>query len=778
MGDIRPLWSAENLDESMDFVRRAIPLVLALVCVAPANAATTKPAAPTSLHAFLMRADEAATHNFQRTPSFAWTPVKGTLKYEFELSSSSRFSESARLWSGKITGTPAVAPPLSLPWTSDSPYAFYARVRTIAMSGTSAWSKSFGFNMSPPNAPVAIPSHPGLVRWSTVEGATSYQVWWTDLGKQVSSLTNALDEREYYTLHQADPWPSSVRWRVRAVRTVYGTPSEGLPAESYGPWSPILTSYNPPFPTGSISLTSTISATVESTFDASKPHTHMPAFLFSGSQSLTLLESELYRVYVFTERDCVNQVFRGAVVGSPAYSPRTTGPLALPVDGESLLNARQSYLRDGSEGTTQMADLAPVTTSEELPSSTPSTLPPSQPSTPPPSSEPAASPAFTLPTPEGGLVDLWDSGWPSGKYYWTVIPVNIVSSESGDGSLIYRDAELPQDACKAGRVRSFGKESEPALIADKATTKYKTNTPFASGLSPTGRLLSAAKTRPVFYGTPLVAWRPASGAVAYEVQWSRKLSPWKTQGEPVFTFGTSTLLQQEGAKPLAPGTWYYRVRGLDPYVPGSAKQMSWATPVRVDIAKPKYVVVPTKPTAAPKSDAKKQIFRTWNESGFSASVPIAWRGVDHRSIAAEVARNPVWASAVNPNLIAELKRGGSAPTRFLAYDPDEYTTMMFVRFLPIPSYNRPAWAAAIKKAISSAKEFVGPLRCSDVRLPAGTALRCTYSRDLGAIVEAETAFFFDRGAATYQLHYGSRAKDAASLAGVIAASARAFRITS
>ena len=46
------------------------------------------------------------------------------------------------------------------------------------------------------------------------------------------------------------------------------------------------------------------------------------------------------------------------------------------------------------------------------------------------------------------------------------------------GALTYRDMELPQDVCNAGRVLSFGKTSEPALAA---TSK----SPFASGLSPT-----------------------------------------------------------------------------------------------------------------------------------------------------------------------------------------------------------------------------------------------------------------------------------------------------
>ena len=35
-------------------------------------------------------------------------------------------------------------------------------------------------------------------------------------------------------------------WRVRAVRQLYGAFPNGLPTVSYGPWSPVYTSTNPP----------------------------------------------------------------------------------------------------------------------------------------------------------------------------------------------------------------------------------------------------------------------------------------------------------------------------------------------------------------------------------------------------------------------------------------------------------------------------------------------------------------------------------------------------
>ena len=56
----------------------------------------------------------------------------------------------------------------------------------------------------------------------------------------------------------------------------------------------------------------------------------MPAFVWTGNQSLLGQAAELYRVYVFSDKQCLNQVFVGSVAGSPAYAPRPYGSLTLP----------------------------------------------------------------------------------------------------------------------------------------------------------------------------------------------------------------------------------------------------------------------------------------------------------------------------------------------------------------------------------------------------------------------------------------------------------------
>ena len=153
------------------------------------------------------------------------------------------------------------------------------------------------------------------------------------------------------------------------------------------------------------------------------------------------------------------------------------------------------------------------------------------------------------------------------------------------GNLQYHDLELPQEVCAApyNRVARFGKGSEPSLTAAGEL--------FASGLSSGGRL-TAGESSHAFYGAPLVAWTPALGATAYEVQWSKKRYPFTPEPAPenqnalgTMTLATSVVL------PLKPGTWYYRVRGFNYSLPSGAQQMSWSDPAKIVVAKPKFRVV-------------------------------------------------------------------------------------------------------------------------------------------------------------------------------------------
>jgi hypothetical protein len=642
---------------------RPLALLSALlaICVA-AGGAQSAVTAPTGLHAFLLRADESAETSFSTTPSFAWNPVPGAIHYDFQLSLSNTFRENAIVYDQTDAPTPVVAPPLTLPWISGSPHSLYARVRAITPTGATPWSTGFGFDMSPPPAPTPLqPSFPGLLRWNPVPGASAYQVWLLDPNKMEYTTANTLDERDAYTFHTSSTWIASIRWRIRAIRETSGSSLNGIPAVQYGPWSTTYTSTNPAFATGPITLVDTVSTTVSNGSSSSPAHQLMPAFVWTGNQTLSGQTAPLYRVYVFTDKQCLNPVFTSAVVGSPAYAARAKGPLSLPTTATDLSGASSIYLSDGQEPQGMTFDEEKVSPTEgEAPASETTTVPGAPGETTTGSSSGGAA-AFGAPT------DLWDTSWPSSGYYWTVIPVQPVSpgglqttlvggAKQGDttvvvsngsgihvgdtlligspptqetatvvavngnqitfanpmknghgggelvvrngGTLVYQDMELPQDACAAGRVMRFGKESEPALTSSDGI--------FATGLSSTGRLTSAVH-QTKFYGEPLISWSAAVGADEYEVQWSPTRYPFNAQlasdGSPgMMTGSTSVVL------PLTPGTWWYRVRGFDYSLPTGSQQMSWSSPARLVVAAPSFSVVGAKPAkpAAKKTTAKKK----------------------------------------------------------------------------------------------------------------------------------------------------------------------------
>jgi len=656
------------------FIRIASLLAVAALA-ASASASSAGLAAPSGLHGFLLRADETASASFHRTPSFAWNPIAAATRYQFQLATTSTFRDNGILYDNSQLLTPVEAPPLTLPWITGSPHALYARVRAFVGAGVTPWSDPFGFDVVPPAAPTPLPSYPGLLRWTPIEGADGYEVWLVDTGKLEYVRTNVLDEREFYTFHQAQTWIGTVRWRIRAIRgDTYNSRINGIPVSHYGAWSPIYSSSNPAPSGGPITLTGTLSDVFSDGSATAPAQRLMPGFVWSGNQSLSGTSAELFRVYVFTDRQCLNLVYTSALVGGPAYAPRPFGALALPQDAQTVSAARGGYLADGLEAGGITYDGETVVPTEQSPDAAPTTqvpgdVPSAANTSAPPGSGSGSAPAGSGSAPAGagsgssGIgvggklgapVDLWDTNWPESGYYWTVIPVSAsalgagassvaapgasvgstlvpvadssgfkvgstvtvgtapnsdtgtVVSISGNtitlsaalkfghavgegvvangGSVLYKDLELPQDVCAAGRVQRFGIESEPSLTTAQA--------PFATGLSSTGRLTSAANTSS-FYGQPLVAWTPALGAAVYQVQWSKTQYPFVAENDPrtntkgFLTFSTSSVL------PLRPGTWWYRVRGFDYNLPTGVQQMSWSDPQKLVVSTPRFKIVPT-----------------------------------------------------------------------------------------------------------------------------------------------------------------------------------------
>jgi hypothetical protein len=563
----------------------AMALVASLVASSASAMEARSPAAPTGLRGFELRPNEPVTHTFSRTPAFAWNPVRGASCYELELATSRTFDGSSLIWSnvayGATSGTycrpvsmtmptssgpsegsdegttasepvktvvrpiriPAASVNLVLPWFTGKPYALYAHVRAITTRGATRWSRPFGFNMRWESTPTPLQARPGLVRWTPVEGATAYDVWYPDIRRIVRTHTNVADQRELYTFHLEDAWWQTVRWRVRSVRQVAGALPNGLPPVSYGPWSPTYATTNPAWAAGKLQLRAAVSDEISADGKAAA-HQLMPAMTFTGDVGTDGQAYRLFRAYAFTDNDCVNVVFRGSVVGGPAFAPRISGPLKLPANQSELDSALVGVLPAAQSETakTYTADGGPLVSNE----------------------------TWT----DDALVhvDLPDVDRATTRYFWTVVPVGIDVGETG--TFVYFDVESPQDACASGRVASFGKQSRPAVTTS--------GTPYVSGLSPTGRLLAQAGARPTVYSTPLVTWRPVVGATGYEVQWSRSKYPWRARGSKL-TFATSSVLE------FGPGLWYYRVRGLNTAQVGTTA-MTWSAPVAVRVVRPTFRV--------------------------------------------------------------------------------------------------------------------------------------------------------------------------------------------
>lgn len=600
-----------------------------LAVAGPALAAPADTGAPSNVRGFLLRSNDGAgdTNTFPRTPAFAWDPVPGARIYEFQLSTSRTFAENAIVWEDSAQA-PVMTVPVTLPWITGARYSWYARVRAYVNGAEGPWSAPYGFNLRAPGAPRSLSSgtnpKPGLIRWTPVEGATAYEVVFLyDQGqgkaKRILTATTSADLREYYTLHNGQDWANVIYWRVRAVRVLQGKPKNAIPVASYGPWSARNRTVEPPMASGQIVLGGTVSRAtgidvVSSTTTGAPgpgPHQLVPGFWWSGMlgptgesfglcpqiASIFGITCPLYHVYVYSDVDCVNRVHVSDLIGSPAYVPRLSGPLALPTDAKELGKAAFLWLGDSDEGEGDVFDagddpvLATGTTpakDETAPTTTPTTTDGSG----------SGATDGTTDGSTGGTTDgsttttaggktlverktgLWDVDWPTGRYYWTVVPAipHLVSTDGDAASakVEWRDVVFGQDMCADGRVMVFGKTSQVVATAESGV-------PYASGMSVEGTLKAATEEKPRFFGKVVVGWKPTPGARRYEVQWSRRDTRWRTEGK-VTTPGTQALLE------LAPGRWYYRIRGLDATLPG-ANGLTWSDPVEIQIEAPKFTVI-------------------------------------------------------------------------------------------------------------------------------------------------------------------------------------------
>jgi hypothetical protein len=639
-------------------ILRLAPIFAAALLVGTAQAATGAPAAPTGLHGFLLRADESATTAFHRTPSFAWSPVPGAIGYQFQISTSSSFRDNGTVYNTNSLTTPVASPPIILPWITGTPHALYARVRATAAGNVSPWSTAYGFDITPSAPPAPLPSNPGLLRWTPVDGASSYQVWFVDVlnGKKETVRTNVIDEREFYTFHQNLQWIGKIRWRVRASRSnASGGPANGLPAVTYGAWSPIYSTSNPATIGGAIKLGQTVSDVVSAGASNSPAHRLMPGFVWTGNQSLGGSAAELFRVYVFTDSQCLNLVYASAVVGSPAYAPRPSGPLSLPQDPVAIANARGKYLTDGTEVGGEMYDGTAVSPQEQLSPAQPTiTAPVDNGPAGPDSSAPAGGSSGSAPAgaplSAGAPVDLWDTDWPQSGYYWTVIPVSTSSGTSGSSTLVAPGASKGSTLVPVADPSQFSvgesvtigvsPNTDTATITAIGSSLLTISTALGNGHSAGDAIVTTNSSGVVYQDLELpqdacaagrvqrfgissepaltTAQQPFATGLSAQgrltsaadtstfyghplVAWTPALGAqlyqvqWSKTSYPFVSQGVIMTTSTSTVLPLVAGTWYYRVRGFDYNLPTGVQQMSWSDAQQLVVSKPKFTIVPPAP---------------------------------------------------------------------------------------------------------------------------------------------------------------------------------------
>ena len=301
-----------------------------------------------------------------------------------------------------------------------------------------------------------------------------------------------------------------------------------------------------------------------------EPHELIPGFWWDGDDNRTAcppssapsgVTCPLFHVYVYSDSDCVNRVHVSDLVGSPAFVPRLTGVLDLPADPSKLMEAAGLYLNDKDSDENEGgvfdagADRVYAAGTDPLLPSDPNNLPAGQ-----------VAPRRT---------GLWDADWPASRYWWTVVAA-VPHVDTVANKVEYRDVNFAEAHCQAGEQMSFGKTS--SVVVER-----ESGVPYVSGLTPSGKVRSASSKWPTFFGEVVVGWKPAPGATKYEIQWSRTKDPWNRAGKKIAP-GTAAKLN------LAPGRWYYRVRGIDTSIASLQQGMTWSDPQYLRIASPTFVV--------------------------------------------------------------------------------------------------------------------------------------------------------------------------------------------
>ena len=237
-------------------------------------------------------------------------PVRGALRYELELAtsarsararSSGRSEDEPRGDASTEAGTLLVGPqredeealgPASPRVHRRRPALAHRlalrplrpRPRDHDATASPRWSKPFGFNVRWGDIPRDLDSkHPGISRWSPVEGATGYQVWFPAPGKTFMTTTNVARRTASSTPSTAPPSTSSFASASAPSGRSTARSSPACRLTTWGPWSPIYTIDNPAArPTGVVTRDVAVATTPRRTRRDRALARLTPGFAFGG----------------------------------------------------------------------------------------------------------------------------------------------------------------------------------------------------------------------------------------------------------------------------------------------------------------------------------------------------------------------------------------------------------------------------------------------------------------------------------------------------------------
>ena len=223
---------------------------------------------------------------------------------------------------------------LTLPWFTGKPYALYAHVRAVTTHGATAGARRSASTCAGrtlrsrmargrPRPLDARRGRDGVPRSGT-----------PDI-RQASSHAHER-RRPARPVHLPPRRRLVADRRVARARRAPGRRARsrtGFPQSRTDRGAPMYATTNPAGRAGKLQLGAAVSDVVSSGRDAPgrtsscRPDVHR-------RPGRTERQYRLFRVYVVTDRDCVNVVFRGSVVGGPAFAPRSPARSSSPRPGE------------------------------------------------------------------------------------------------------------------------------------------------------------------------------------------------------------------------------------------------------------------------------------------------------------------------------------------------------------------------------------------------------------------------------------------------------------